>query len=145
MVLVGNQRSFLAALVTAQPSNGLKAERIQSALDAANAGLPHYKTIRAFHVVPEPFTIENGMLTANGKAQTRRDRRRGLPPKSKRSTRRNRHEEIFTARPFPGMQRTALSSWCSIARHAMRSARRRSSSLSKFVSALESLQKDATH
>ncbi len=30
-------------------------------------GLPHYKTIRAFHIVPEPLTIENGMLTANGK------------------------------------------------------------------------------
>ena len=67
VVIVGNQRSFLAALVTAQPSNGLKAERVQAALDAANAGLPHYKTIRAFHIVPEPLTIENGMLTANGK------------------------------------------------------------------------------
>ncbi|HEY2108783.1 MAG TPA: AMP-binding protein [Candidatus Acidoferrales bacterium] len=67
VVIVGNQRSFLAALVTAQPSNGLKAERVQAAVDAANAGLPHYKTIRAFHIVPEPLTIENGMLTANGK------------------------------------------------------------------------------
>jgi long-chain acyl-CoA synthetase len=67
VVLVGNQRSYLAALVSAQPSNGLKAERVQAALDAANAGLPHYKTIRAFHIVPEPLTIENGMLTANGK------------------------------------------------------------------------------
>jgi long-chain acyl-CoA synthetase len=66
-VIVGNQRSFLAALVTAQPSNGPKAERVQAALDAANTGLPHYKTIRAFHIVPEPLTIENGMLTANGK------------------------------------------------------------------------------
>ena len=32
-----------------------------------NATLPHYKQIRAFHVVPEPFSIENGLLTANGK------------------------------------------------------------------------------
>jgi long-chain acyl-CoA synthetase len=67
VVILGNQRSFLAALVTAQPSNGLKAERVQAALDSANAGLPHYKTIRAFHIVPEPLTIENGLLTANGK------------------------------------------------------------------------------
>jgi long-chain acyl-CoA synthetase len=67
VVLVGNQRSFLGALVTAQSSNGLTPERIQAALDAANAGLPHYKTIRAFHLVPEPLTIENGMLTVNGK------------------------------------------------------------------------------
>ena len=67
VVIVGNQRSFLAALVAAQPSNGLKGERVQAAVDAANAGLPHYKAIRAFHIVPEPLTIENGMLTANGK------------------------------------------------------------------------------
>jgi len=67
VVIVGNERSFLAALLTAQPANGLKAERVQAALDAANAGLPHYKTIRAFHIVPEPLTIESGMLTANGK------------------------------------------------------------------------------
>ncbi len=67
VVIVGNERSFLAALVMAQPSNGLKAERVQAALDAANIGLPHYKTIRAFHIVPEPLTIESGMLTANGK------------------------------------------------------------------------------
>src|SRR5580704_7484622 len=67
VVILGNQRSFLAALVTAQPSNGLKAERVQAALDVANTGLPHYKTIRAFHIVPEPLSIENGMLTANGK------------------------------------------------------------------------------
>ena len=67
VVIVGNERSFLAALVTAQPANGLKAERVQAALDAANAGLPHYKTIRAFHIVAEPLSIENGMLTANGK------------------------------------------------------------------------------
>ena len=67
VVLVGNQRSFLAALIAAQASNGLKAERVQSALDAANAVLPHYKAIRAFHIVPEPLSIENGLLTANGK------------------------------------------------------------------------------
>jgi long-chain acyl-CoA synthetase len=67
VVLVGNQRSFLAALVMAQSSNGLSRERVQAALEAANAGLPHYKSVRAFHIVPEPLSIENGLLTANGK------------------------------------------------------------------------------
>jgi long-chain acyl-CoA synthetase len=67
VVIVGNERSFLAALVTAQPANGLKAERVQAALEAANAGLPHYKQIRAFRVVNEGFSAENGLLTTMGK------------------------------------------------------------------------------
>jgi len=77
VVLLGNQRSFLSALVTGAPeTNGAAARgengalspaKIQSALDAMNAGLPHYKQIRAFRVVHEPFTMENGMLTTMGK------------------------------------------------------------------------------
>jgi len=71
VLLLGNQRSFLVALVTAAPANGtgsaLTPERVQGVLDAFNAGLPHYKQIHAFHVVPEPFSIENGLLTVNGK------------------------------------------------------------------------------
>jgi len=67
VVLVGNQRSFLAALVTASRANGLNAAHIQRAIDAVNHALPHYKQIRAFHLVPDAFSIENGLLTANGK------------------------------------------------------------------------------
>ncbi len=67
VVLLGNQRSFLTLLLATAGANGLHSGRIQSAIDAVNANLPHYKKIRAFHVVPEPFTIESGLLTANGK------------------------------------------------------------------------------
>ncbi len=71
VVLLGNQRSFLAALVTTAGTNGtgngVNGARIQSALDALNAGLPHYKQIRAFQVLPEPFSMENGLLTTMGK------------------------------------------------------------------------------
>src|SRR4029077_20717625 len=67
VVLVGNQRSFLSALVTVTAANGSHGAKVQSALDALNANLPHYKQIRAFRILPEPFTQENGLLTTMGK------------------------------------------------------------------------------
>jgi long-chain acyl-CoA synthetase len=67
VILVGNQRSFLAALVTTDSSNGLKPASIQAAVEAVNADLPHYKQIRAFQIVSEPFTTENGLMTTMGK------------------------------------------------------------------------------
>ncbi|HXW62364.1 MAG TPA: AMP-binding protein [Candidatus Acidoferrales bacterium] len=70
VMLLGNQRSFLAALVAAGANGSSKAldtARIQAVLDDLNAQSPHYKQIRAFHVVPEPFSVESGLLTANGK------------------------------------------------------------------------------
>ena len=69
VLLVGNQRGSLAALVAASGTNGnsVRSEVVQAALDAMNAGLPHYKQIRAFQVITEPFSIENGLLTSNGK------------------------------------------------------------------------------
>jgi long-chain acyl-CoA synthetase len=71
VILVGNQRGSLAALVAAPGTNGnsVKTERVQSALDAINANLPHYKQIRAFHLISEPFSMENGLLTTNGKVK----------------------------------------------------------------------------
>jgi long-chain acyl-CoA synthetase len=63
VVVVGNARGYLAALVTGKVSG----EKTQAALDVVNPGLPHYKQVRAFHLVEEAFTIESGLLTANGK------------------------------------------------------------------------------
>lgn len=63
VVLVGNARGYLAALITGKVSR----EKTQAALDPVNQGLPHYKQVRAFHLVEEAFTIESGLLTANGK------------------------------------------------------------------------------
>src|SRR3984885_688004 len=63
VVVVGNGRAYLSALVTGKVS----AEKIQAALDLVNPGLPHYRQGRAFHLVEEAFTIESGLLTANGK------------------------------------------------------------------------------
>jgi long-chain acyl-CoA synthetase len=63
VVLVGNGRGYLSAVMTGDVTR----ERVQDALDAVNRGLPHYKQVRAFHVYSAPFSIENGLLTANGK------------------------------------------------------------------------------
>jgi long-chain acyl-CoA synthetase len=63
VVLVGNNRSFLAAIVTGDAPR----EEIEAALAQVNPQLPHYKQVRAFFVHLEPFTQYNGLLTANGK------------------------------------------------------------------------------
>ncbi len=63
VVLMGNGRGYLSAIVTGKVTQ----EQVQTVLDGLNAGKPHYKQVRAFVVGVEPFSIENGLLTANGK------------------------------------------------------------------------------
>jgi long-chain acyl-CoA synthetase len=63
VMLVGNGRSYLAALVTGKVAR----EAVAAALETLNADLPHYRRIHNFQVLEEAFTIENGLLTANGK------------------------------------------------------------------------------
>lgn len=73
IVVLGNFQKFLSALVAAATkeslnhADGVSAAQIQSAIDAVNSGLPPYQQIRAFRVVHEPFTPENGLLTTTGK------------------------------------------------------------------------------
>ncbi|HXZ31085.1 MAG TPA: AMP-binding protein [Terriglobales bacterium] len=62
-LLVGNGKGYLSAIVTGSVTK----EQVQAALDSLNATLPHYKQIRAFQIHPEPFSIENGLMTLNGK------------------------------------------------------------------------------
>ncbi|MGD1023656.1 MAG: AMP-binding protein [Candidatus Sulfotelmatobacter sp.] len=63
VVVGGDGRGYLSALVT----GSMTSEKVQAALDAVNPEMPHYKQVRAFVVLPEAFTIENGTLTVNGK------------------------------------------------------------------------------
>ena len=63
VVLLGNGKSYLSAIMTGNETR----EHVQSAIDALNTTLPHYKQIRAFQIHSEPFSVENGLLTVNGK------------------------------------------------------------------------------
>jgi long-chain acyl-CoA synthetase len=63
VVLIGNGRSFLTAIIAGE----VVGAEIESQIERLNATLPHYRKIRMFHAVQESFTIENGLLTANGK------------------------------------------------------------------------------
>src|SRR5262249_51267941 len=63
VVLAGNGRGYLSAIITGKVTE----HAAQAAIDEVNPHLPHYKQIRAFCLRPEPFTIESGLLTANGK------------------------------------------------------------------------------
>jgi long-chain acyl-CoA synthetase len=62
-VLVGNGRGYLSVIVTGSATR----EQAQAAVDEVNSHLSHYKQIRALHIHAEPFSIDNGLLTANGK------------------------------------------------------------------------------
>lgn len=62
-VLVGNGRGYLSAIIT----GSVTPEQAQAAVDTVNLSMPHYKQIRALHIHAEPFSIDNGLLTANGK------------------------------------------------------------------------------
>ena len=63
IVVVGNGRGFLCALVT----GNVERTAVHSALDAVNAELPHYRQIRNFTLFAEPLTPESGLLTVMGK------------------------------------------------------------------------------
>src|ERR1700720_4296422 len=63
VVVVGNRRGYLCALVTGE----VESAAVQAALDAVNLELPHYRQIRNFTVIRDVFTPESGLLTAMGK------------------------------------------------------------------------------
>ncbi len=63
VVVVGNGRGYLCALVTGE----VEPAAVQEALDTVNPELPHYRQVRKFTIVRDVFTPESGLLTAMGK------------------------------------------------------------------------------
>ena len=66
-MLVGHARPYLTLIV---PGDVPEAD-IQAAIARVNADVPHYRKIKTSLRVPEAFTIENGLLTANQKLRRR--------------------------------------------------------------------------
>jgi long-chain acyl-CoA synthetase len=63
VILIGHGRGYLTAIVAGKVNRADVAREIE----VMNAGQPHYKRIHGFQVEPQAFTMESGLMTANGK------------------------------------------------------------------------------
>jgi long-chain acyl-CoA synthetase len=63
VVLLGDGRPHLAAIVCGE----VDSDEVEAGLEELNGALPHYSRIRGSLIRREPFTVESGLLTANGK------------------------------------------------------------------------------
>jgi long-chain acyl-CoA synthetase len=63
VVLIGHGRSYLIAIVAGEVNRA----DVMKEIETMNADQPHYKRIHGFHVEPQAFTMESGLMTANGK------------------------------------------------------------------------------
>lgn len=66
-VVVGHGRAYVAAIVT----GNVRDDQLAEVSELINAQLPHYMRVRKLFRAPEPFTVENGLLTANQKLKRR--------------------------------------------------------------------------
>ncbi len=69
VVVIGDRRPYLVALVTLQP--GAPASAAAEAIAAANQHLAPYETVKKHHVLAEDFAVENELLTPTLKVKRR--------------------------------------------------------------------------
>ena len=131
----------------------LRGEQAQSALDGVNPQFPHYKQVRAFCLTPEAFSIENGMLTANGKLKRdlislRMKARSKTCIVSQRGGLMSSVERVHWAYEIKGQTlswevRAGSSSWLCIARLATNSVRFRLTNWRSLPLLSDDLENDA--
>jgi len=84
-VVIGDTRNYCVMVVSIDPEEltdwakqqGVEADphgepvkaAVQAHLDEVNGGLASFETIKYFRVLPEPMTVENGILTASLKVK----------------------------------------------------------------------------
>ncbi len=87
VVVIGDNRNFCTALfsidkegleiwagqqgVAADPTGKPVCDAIQRHVDGVNKGLASFETVKYFRVLPEPMSVENGVLTASLKVKRR--------------------------------------------------------------------------
>jgi long-chain acyl-CoA synthetase len=77
VVVVGDRRPFVAALVTLDPACGLEPgsdearAAVQEAVDTANAELSRYEQVKRFRILPRDFSADEGELTPTLKVRRR--------------------------------------------------------------------------
>ena len=68
-VVVGDLQPYLVALLTLDPERPVSAQALQRGVDAVNAHLAQYETIKRFVVLPGDFSVEGGELTPTQKVK----------------------------------------------------------------------------
>ena len=77
LVVYGDAQPFLVAGVWVRPEVGGLSEaqleaQIQAEIDAVNAQLARYESIKRFAIMPSPLTVENGLLTTTLKVKRKK-------------------------------------------------------------------------
>ena len=68
-VVIGDRQPYLVALFTLDAERPASAQALQAGVDAVNAHLAQYETIKRFVVLPDDFSVEGGELTPTQKVK----------------------------------------------------------------------------
>ena len=84
-IVIGDRRNYCVALIAIDPdtlgewaartgnpadvtSDAIR-EHVQSVVDGVNKDLASFESIKYFRILPEPLTVDNGLLTASLKVK----------------------------------------------------------------------------
>ncbi len=65
-MVIGDTKAFCSAIIIPNSSHVIENE-IQEAIFELNSNLPNYASVNSWFIAKEPFTVDNGLLTTNGR------------------------------------------------------------------------------